>query len=166
MKKKILRTNLNIEQCKEIFKNKLPVTYKTGKRRRKEIMIIGDMDNSGDFWLAHANRHNERGKDIELSGNFRETGAGTEISYKHIYPLKHKIWCGINLIISIFILVHTVFAVLNRFPNDYFLDSGIITIVFLMITIFNGLTLTRAYSKETAKMMIEIKTLFNCKWES
>jgi len=166
MKKKTLYTNLNTEQCRELFKNKLPATYKIGKRRPKEKTIIGDMDNNGEFWLAHANRHNERGKEIELAGSLKETGEGTEMAYKYIYPLKHKIWYAVNLIILIFILVHTIFALLNRFSDEYIFDSNIVSIVFLIITIYKFGTLTRAYSRETAAMIIEIKTIFNCKWES
>ena len=166
MKKNILRTNLNVEQCREIFKNRLPVSYKTGKVRSKEKTITGDINNNGDFWLAHANRHNERGKEIELTGSFKETGNGTEIIYEHIYPSKHKIMFVVNIIVMIFIVIHTIFAVLNKFSNEYIFDSNIINLIFSVISIYKFGTLTRAYAKENSAMLIEIKTIFNCKWES
>ena len=52
-KRAIWYTDYSVEQCKEIFKEKIPAVYSTPLTyRSKEKYITGDIQDNGDFFLA------------------------------------------------------------------------------------------------------------------
>ena len=156
-KRTIWYTDYSVEQCKEIFREKIPAVYTTSFRQ-KEKFITGNIQDNGEFFLTEAKRSNI--KDLEMCGNLKESdGVGTEITLKYKYSLRRKVfdiifWCIIAFYVALSIL--RVLRVINIVK-----ENDVISIFQIFGSIF-FLWLFSVEWNQTFRLLNQVKTMFNC----
>ena len=154
-KRAIWHTDLTVEQCINIFKEKIPAVYNT-PIMAKEKMITGEMQDNGDFNLTLATRSNK--KDIIMCGNLKESEiGGTEINIKYKYSLISKIFMWIYLII---VILYAIFAILFLFFR-IFPYKDIFRIINVIIMLFNTFTLSLSL-RQSGPLFRQISDMYKC----
>ena len=119
MKRKIWHTDYTIEQCREIFGEKIPAVYKTPLFAWKK-QIEGEIRDDGYFNLSLATRGK---KDFELHGNLKESeSGGARIFMMYKFSLRAQIFNIIFYVLSAAVILNSVLSLLGAasyIPNLY-----------------------------------------------
>ena len=152
-KRAVWHTDFSVEQCKEIFKEKIPAVYTT-PFTATEKYITGEIQDNGDFFLACVKRNNKR--DIELRGNLKDAdGGGTEITLKYKQFLKLKTLYIFFIVLGIVFFTISLLRLLHVVKETDFINifSGFWILLYTPFFIFTN---------QSSRLSQQVLNMFKC----